>query len=38
LVVVCAMAAMMMRDLLAAVIIFGAFSFFPHSTSPPSAP
>ena len=28
LVVVCAIAAMMMRDLLAAVIIFGAFSFF----------
>ena len=28
LVVVCAIAAMMVRDLLAAVIIFGAFSFF----------
>ncbi len=28
LVVVCAVAAMTMRDLLAAVIIFGAFSFF----------
>lgn len=27
-VVVCAMAAMMVRDLLAAVVIFGAFSFF----------
>lgn len=28
LVVICAIAAMMVRDLLAAVVIFGAFSFF----------